>query len=65
MIEKITTNVWIPCDLPLIKRNDIFRTVDGDQDGTLFRAVTDAYPDPQRPGQWSVKSALYSWQDEA
>lgn len=65
MIEKMANNVWIPCDLSQIQRADVFRTVDGGQEGTIFRAVTDAYPDSQRPGQWLVKSALYSLQDGA
>ncbi|KVW71477.1 hypothetical protein [Burkholderia ubonensis] len=30
-----------------------------------FRAVIYAYRDSQRPGRWSVKSALYLLQDEA
>lgn len=51
MIEKMTNNAWIPSDLSQIKQDDVLRTVDGRQEGTLFRAVTDAYPDSQRPGR--------------
>ncbi|MBR7999863.1 hypothetical protein [Burkholderia vietnamiensis] len=65
MIVKMTNNVWIPCDLSQIKQDDVFRTVDGSQEGTLFCSVTDASPDSQRPGQWSVKSTLYLLQNEA
>ncbi|WP_155768269.1 hypothetical protein [Burkholderia vietnamiensis] len=65
MIEKMANNAWIPSDLSQIKQDDVFRTVDGGQEGAPFRAVTYAYRDSQRPGRWSVKSALYLLQDEA
>lgn len=50
MIKKTVNNVWIPCDMSLIMRDDVFRTTDSSQKWMLFHTVTDAYPDSRHPG---------------
>ncbi len=42
MIEKMANTFWISYDLSHIKRGDVFRTLDNGQEGTIFRAITDA-----------------------